>query len=42
MNTTKITTIWYVNKAFILSCFKIIKAHIVDDDCNEWILDSTR
>ena len=31
------TTLWYVNKAYIFDCFKIIKAHIIDDDCNEYI-----
>lgn len=31
------TTTWYVSKAYIFDCFKIMKAHIVDDDCNEYI-----
>lgn len=31
------TTVWYVAKAIIFDVFKIIKAHIVDDDCNEYI-----
>lgn len=31
------TTLWYVNKALILSSFKIVKAHIIDDDCSEYI-----
>lgn len=28
---------WYVQKAFILPGFNLIKAHIIDDDCNEFI-----
>lgn len=31
------TTTWYVSKAYIFDCFKIMKAHIIDDDCNEYI-----
>lgn len=31
------TTTWYVSKAYIFKCFNLMKAHIVDDDCNEYI-----
>lgn len=31
------TTLWYVNKAYMIPLFNITKAHIVDDDCNEYI-----
>ena len=31
------TTTWYLNKALIFKCFKVMKAHIIDDDCNEYI-----
>ena len=30
------TTTWYVSKAYIFPCFNLMKAHIVDDDCNEY------
>ena len=30
------TTIWYVAKAIYFDAFKILKAHIVDDDNNEY------
>ena len=31
------TTTWYAVKVIIFDTFKIMKAHIVDDDCNEYI-----
>lgn len=30
------TTTYYINKAIIFDTFRIIKAHIIDDDCNEY------
>ena len=37
MTTTKTTTLWHVSKALLISGFNLIKAHIVDDDCSEYI-----
>ena len=31
------TELWYVNKAIGFKPFHIAKAHIIDDDCNEYI-----
>lgn len=31
------TELWYVNKGFGFKPFHIVKAHIIDDDCNEFI-----
>ena len=31
------TELWYVNKGFCFKPFHIVKAHIIDDDCNEYI-----
>lgn len=36
MKTVK-TELWYVNKGFVFKPFHIVKAHVIDDYCNEFI-----
>ena len=31
------TNLWYVAKAYTMPIMNITKAHLVDDDCNEYI-----